>query len=1694
MLVSKLTRKWLIIVFVIFFVICESNTKVNRRYGYKVGETASINSSQIYSVVRSKFDSNSNQSKVILTRYFGDRLSAPVQLLESIVTRDVGRFVNISNFLAKIGYKFGKSKHSETALTAACKISGEVGYFFVSHLLSLGAFVDTYNEYGYTPLLIACKYQHKEVIRLLIEKGKSRIDNPDSDGRTPLFYAITQLNINLVNYLLNKGANPNYRDVLGNTPLIHAVMVNFKDAIGSLLSHGAFPWLRNYSGFDPVTLTVLENRVDLLPILISSKTYFTEESNIRANTPEYHHSAARRLLIGIKRYIREPILLELLEIEIFLENILICSASDQEGLTILWWASKLHYPRFIFRLLEFYTKAVNLPEGHTCNPHKIGNNQILPLELLITHIYNLEPPFGFSFRRRFMDLLFKGKNKEALNIPNIDLMNIFVLLFMLDPHNNRTFLIQSLYLNISLESLTKIMFGIPMIYIDSNFQSVAQMTILIKNSDFMRRFYKMMRNIIYRLFKYNGSPLEKNKTKLRYVRHSENLLNEESLDEELDQDVLIFTSKIICMIYRKSNRLKIDDFNFIYHKKILNPIIYPLLVTGESKSLEESNSLSISILRGNVLIATFFTDLFSQCIEQMALPSLFKYKALCIIAYNGAIKLALKQYQPLDTSSYFQKVVVISLFTLIRSRPRSFGEILLDIDYCNQSDESIGVKFLQYIMSGFIPKIMYANNYIGTYNHVNIDNNYRQVSRRNQFIDSDLTIEHLEEKITSDSSKYDYLPFKSLKYKYNLKEDNESVVSDNGGRNTGNDTIVSRQNISPLELSTKMLLNTTCEMITSRFPEIMMYSSQEFPDLQINGWVKPSHISRTLDIILSSEARFEHLPSMFTLFVLKLLGFSPKLSTFVLRKSQLSDDTKPFYFYNIKRTYIAESILSHSLFRSSKYINFKIVAIVTITLVIGVLIIILILIISETPSSYSRSYKRIMDEIIEYSNSSESTSHSEQPTSEYPSETVTISSLQYDSEKMKLRIVSEAKTPTPTYRNINQDKIGRPRLSYFSRFWKSVLGVYYMVLIRLSTIFCLDRQISLTFIFTNNLPTKSRSFIRSAIFGIRCTFFGNDAFEAIYSKVCNFIGLEYITNTRKHSKYLFIFGSLRVLLFSFSTYWLISCGNYDILILVVYLTVFSILSNASLSLGSISSQDRDKLFHLFIPSSIDLLEKARFKSALNQINRLNFNNDFEIGQIIGFSNSDNSEGSPSTNISPDMNDGITNILDKYADSLLTPNSHLIPSNLAIHSSVHSSRTPNSNNRDAVQLPNTSFKDGFWDSKLPCHKNWAYRDVFHEYYSVWASSQFNESKNHSNTSLNTDSGNSPGSNCMTSQNPFDAINSYMIINDDGNHSKSNNSNSYNYRYFNHNSNETFNNSPKSQYNNHYNFFSGDSTPVLNSAQHCNNMNLQNISIEHHILSICQYEFIKPNECRIWYTIQWVICIFNVSLFYILSMTCNKRNLYYNFLQYSGKWRNFTQGTFKPIFFEVVTNTHLATLIWTFSNPIGFLWLILIQRFKLFLYITNSLIKRKKQRKLATSNISEILVLRELTFFITMWNYTISRNNNYLQLTLYNKHFKFIYFISMFFLMLHFLIIKDQISLIPRSQFFSTLLSLIISFGILLIIILIFIILTNLISRSISSSINSILNTYYHNKQFHFFLKREIAILSSKRHDSLLHLDY
>ena len=68
-----------------------------------------------------------------------------------------------------------------------------------------------------TPLHCACKKGHLQVVEYLISKGAD-IEATNEDGWTPLHYALWYGQSDIENYLVSKGANQKARDNNGNTP------------------------------------------------------------------------------------------------------------------------------------------------------------------------------------------------------------------------------------------------------------------------------------------------------------------------------------------------------------------------------------------------------------------------------------------------------------------------------------------------------------------------------------------------------------------------------------------------------------------------------------------------------------------------------------------------------------------------------------------------------------------------------------------------------------------------------------------------------------------------------------------------------------------------------------------------------------------------------------------------------------------------------------------------------------------------------------------------------------------------------------------------------------------------------------------------------------------------------------------------------------------------------------------------------------------------------------------------------------------------------------------------------------------------------------------------------------------------------------------------------------------------------------
>ncbi len=108
----------------------------------------------------------------------------------------------------------------------------------VRKLIEAGADVNVINKYGKTPLLMASRNGHTEVVKLLLQ-AKADVNAKDRIGSTALRNASNSGHLDIVQVLLEKGADVNAKDKKGSTALIDASNQGHNDIVEALLAKGA---------------------------------------------------------------------------------------------------------------------------------------------------------------------------------------------------------------------------------------------------------------------------------------------------------------------------------------------------------------------------------------------------------------------------------------------------------------------------------------------------------------------------------------------------------------------------------------------------------------------------------------------------------------------------------------------------------------------------------------------------------------------------------------------------------------------------------------------------------------------------------------------------------------------------------------------------------------------------------------------------------------------------------------------------------------------------------------------------------------------------------------------------------------------------------------------------------------------------------------------------------------------------------------------------------------------------------------------------------------------------------------------------------------------------------------------------------------------------------------------------------------
>jgi uncharacterized protein len=131
---------------------------------------------------------------------------------------------------------------------------------------------------GYqTPLMLASQGGHLEVVRWLVGRGAS-INQQDDDGFTALYFGCLEGRTSVVRLLIERGADPTIAIYIGWSPLIAACAKGYFDIVQCLLGHPSAATFLNRRGREGKTAlwkACCHGRAPVVRALLESGADFT---------------------------------------------------------------------------------------------------------------------------------------------------------------------------------------------------------------------------------------------------------------------------------------------------------------------------------------------------------------------------------------------------------------------------------------------------------------------------------------------------------------------------------------------------------------------------------------------------------------------------------------------------------------------------------------------------------------------------------------------------------------------------------------------------------------------------------------------------------------------------------------------------------------------------------------------------------------------------------------------------------------------------------------------------------------------------------------------------------------------------------------------------------------------------------------------------------------------------------------------------------------------------------------------------------------------------------------------------------------------------------------------------------------------------------------------------------------------------
>ena len=158
----------------------------------------------------------------------------------------------------------------------------------VLKLISDGINLKGCDQYGFTALHCAVRKDDVDKVKILLDSETNNVNCSDDDGWIALHYACLNGYLNMVNFLIERGANVDAVASDGTTPIFCAVIERYPDIVLMLAKNGCKVNVSDEDGNIPLHWAVEDANIDIVRALFESRKTMVNFTTAKSKETALH--------------------------------------------------------------------------------------------------------------------------------------------------------------------------------------------------------------------------------------------------------------------------------------------------------------------------------------------------------------------------------------------------------------------------------------------------------------------------------------------------------------------------------------------------------------------------------------------------------------------------------------------------------------------------------------------------------------------------------------------------------------------------------------------------------------------------------------------------------------------------------------------------------------------------------------------------------------------------------------------------------------------------------------------------------------------------------------------------------------------------------------------------------------------------------------------------------------------------------------------------------------------------------------------------------------------------------------------------------------------------------------------------------------------------------------------------------------